>query len=119
MKKFILFLLAALPGIFVYGQNCQHNMHLHFTGCEIVKYVRAINLMGNRYEPSFKDLGEAPDQGQIIIEECTGTFTIKWKDGDKWMGRFTSKVIKKGNAGLEDETNRILYTGKWIDDGSD
>jgi hypothetical protein len=117
MRKSLFILTTILAT--VTAVNGQTKKQIQFVGYHLVEYKKPVMISEGKYKAYYENMGEAIDQGRIVIDETLKTFTIKWLDGDDWECKFTKKETKNEHDDRFGDVTRTIYTGKWIDDNFD
>ncbi|MFD1630230.1 hypothetical protein [Pseudopedobacter beijingensis] len=97
----------------------QDKNEVHFFGFRLSTYDMPVLVGVNEYKAYFKYSEDRRSQGRLIIDEKAKTFTIKWLSGEDWIAKFSKKQIKDGREDLYGDVTKIIYEGKWVDDGNE
>lgn len=87
-----------------------------FYGRGLYEYDHPVQLGNGEYTPYYENMGETFEKGRIIFDSISKSFTIKWLDGEDWIGKYTKvSTIEEVNPTSESKSE-ITYTGKWSDE---
>lgn len=100
----------------VFGQT---EKKVQFTGLRVMLYIKPIQISPGKYRAYFENMGEYRKQGQIIINDSTKTFTVKWLNGNESICKYTKIETKKEKDKWFGDVTKTIYTGKWIHRGYD
>jgi hypothetical protein len=113
MKHFLTTLLI-FSSAFAFGQTKK----VQFFGLNLMQYQQPVKV-GDGYQAYYKNMGDTREQGRIILNETSKTFTIKFLDGDEWVGKYSKVTTEKTYDQMLGNVVRVTYKGKWTDDNGD
>ena len=103
-----------LTSVIAFGQTKK----VQFFGLNLMQYQQPVRV-GDGYQAYYKNMGDTREQGRIILNETSKTFTIKFLDGDEWIGKYSKITTEKTNDPMLGNVDRVTYKGKWTDDNTD
>ena len=115
MNKYIKLLTCIILFIFSKTTFGQIENQIHFYGYQLSKYDKPVLVRQNEYKPYYKFF-EKREQGRIILDEETKTFSIKWRSGEDWTANIIKKEQKSETQEMVGRVLKTTYSGIWLDD---
>lgn len=114
MQRFVLL-------IFLFLNLCSYSQtkSVKFFGVNTIQYEQPVKAPDGKYKAYHKNLGDEREQGTIIVNETNKTFTINYKSGDTWVGKYSKFFSSKVYDQLLGDVVKTTYLGNWEDDKSD